>query len=208
MRKSFLIIAMFLASVCGTQVYGQSLKNLFSKDNLKKAADAVVEQLDVTPKNVAGQWEYDGIAVSLGGDNKLANAASNMALGSVEEKLNEYLAKVGIKKGTFSYTFNDDGTFTTNHGKIKLPGKYTFSKENKTLELDYGMNEKFKGVAMHTQVSVTTSGMELLFSADKLLDFVSKLTSSVGDSKLGELNNLVKKIDGLKIGFKLTRSAK
>ena len=108
MRKSFLIIAMFLASVCGTQVYGQSLKNLFSKDNLKKAADAVVEQLDVTPKNVAGQWEYDGIAVSLGGDNKLANAASNMALGSVEEKLNEYLAKVGIKKGTFSYTFNDD----------------------------------------------------------------------------------------------------
>lgn len=159
MRKSFLIIAMFLASVCGTQVYGQSLKNLFSKDNLKKAADAVVEQLDVTPKNVAGQWEYDG-------------------------------------------------TFTTNHGKIKLPGKYTFSKENKTLELDYGMNEKFKGVALHTQVSVTTSGMELLFSADKLLDFVSKLTSSVGDSKLGELNNLVKEIDGLKIGFKLTRSAK
>lgn len=35
---------MFLASVCGTQVYGQSLKNLFSKDNLKKAADAVVSQ--------------------------------------------------------------------------------------------------------------------------------------------------------------------
>lgn len=208
MKKFYLVLAVSLFSLCGTQVYGQSLKNLFSKDNLKKAADAVVEQLDVTPKNVSGQWEYSGIVVSLGGDNKLANAASNLALGSVEDKLSEYLAKVGIKEGTFSYTFNDDGSFTTNYNKVKLPGKYTFSTEDKSLELDYGMNEKFKGVAMHTQVSVTASGMELLFSADKILDFIGKITSSVGDSKLGELNNLVKKYDGLKIGFKLTRSAK
>ena len=51
MKKFYLVLAVSLFSLCGTQVYGQSLKNLFSKDNLKKAADAVVEQLDVTPKN-------------------------------------------------------------------------------------------------------------------------------------------------------------
>lgn len=207
MKFFYLVLAVFLFSLCGTRVYGQSLENLFGKDNLKKVADAVAGQLDITPKKISGQWEYSGMAVSLGGDNKLANAASDLALGSIEEKLGEYLAKAGIAEGSFSYTFNDDGSFATNYKKLKLPGKYTFSTEDKSLELDYGMNEKFRGVAMHAQVSVTASGMELLFSADKILDFIGKITSSVGDSKLGELDNLIKKYDSLKVGFKLVRSA-
>lgn len=47
--------------------------------------------------------------------------------------------------------------------------------------------------------------MQLLFKADKLLDFISKITVTVGDSKIGALTSLIDQYDGLKIGFELSR---
>lgn len=75
------------------------------------------------------------------------SAASELAAGKVEDQLNEYLQKVGIWQGLFSYVFN----------------------------------------------------------ADKLLDFISKITVTVGDSKIGALASLIDQYDGLKIGFELSR---
>ena len=139
------------------------------------------------------------------GDNMLMNAASELAVGKVEDTLNEYLAKVGIKEGLFSYTFNEDGTFSTSFNQAKFPGQYTFSQQEKTLELDYGRNDRLKGIALKTNVSVGADTMQLLFNADKLLDFISRITSSVGDSKLEALTSLLAQYDGMQIGFELTR---
>lgn len=129
----------------GVQVYGQSFKDLLNKG--KDVVGPVVEQLDVIPKNIEGNWEFSGSAVKFTGDNVLMNAASELAAGKVEDQLNEYLQKVGIRQGLFSYVFN----------------------------------------------------------ADKLLDFISKITSTVGDSKIGALASLIDQYDGLKIGFELSR---
>ena len=133
------------------------------------------------------------------------NAASELAAGKVEDQLNEYLQKVGIRQGLFSYVFNADGTFTTTFNKMNFSGQYTFSQEEGTIELDYGKNEKLKGVSLKTDVSVSLNSMQLLFNADKLLDFISKITSTVGDSKIGALASLIDQYDGLKIGFELSR---
>ncbi len=165
----------------------------------------VVEQLDVIPKNIEGKWEFSGSAVKFTGDNVLMNAASELAAGKVEDQLNEYLQKVGIRQGLFSYVFNADGTFTTTFNKMNFSGQYTFSQEEGTIELDYGKNEKLKGVSLKTDVSVSLNSMQLLFNADKLLDFISKITSTVGDSKIGALASLIDQYDGLKIGFELSR---
>lgn len=185
------------------QVYGQSFKNLLNKG--KDVVGSVVEQLDVIPKNIEGNWEFSGSAVKFTGDNVLMNAASELAAGKVEDQLNEYLQKVGIRQGLFSYVFNADGTFTTTFNKMNFSGQYTFSQEEGTIELDYGKNEKLKGVSLKTDVSVSLNSMQLLFNADKLLDFISKITSTVGDSKIGALTSLIDQYDGLKIGFELSR---
>lgn len=121
----------------------------------------VVEQLDVIPKNIEGNWEFSGSAVKFTGDNVLMNAASELAAGKVEDQLNEYLQKVGIRQGLFS--------------------------------------------SLKTDVSVSLNSMQLLFNADKLLDFISKISSTVGDSKIGALTSLIDQYDGLKIGFELSR---
>ncbi len=202
MKKTVMIMAALLF-VGVAQVYGQSFKDLLNKG--KDVAGSVVEQLDVIPKNIEGNWEFSGSAVKFTGDNVLMNAASELAAGKVEDQLNEYLQKVGIRQGLFSYVFNADGTFTTTFNKMNFSGQYTFSQEEGTIELDYGKNEKLKGVSLKTDVSVSLNSMQLLFNADKLLDFISKITSTVGDSKIGAMASLIDQYDGLKIGFELSR---
>lgn len=202
MKKAVMIMAALLF-VGVAQVYGQSFKDLLNKG--KDVVGSVVEQLDVIPKNIEGNWEFSGSAVKFTGDNVLMNAASELAAGKVEDQLNEYLQKVGIRQGLFSYVFNADGTFTTTFSKMNFSGQYTFSQEKGTIELDYGKNEKLKGVSLKTDVSVSLNSMQLLFNADKLLDFISKITSTVGDSKIGALASLIDQYDGLKIGFELSR---
>ena len=59
---------------------------------------------------------------------------------------------------------------------MNFSGQYTFSQEEGTIELDYGKNEKLKGVSLKTDVSVSRNSMQLLFNADKLLDFISKIS--------------------------------
>lgn len=204
MNKTAAIIFLLLTS-CGMQMYGQSLKDLFNKETIRDIAGSVVEQLDVLPKNIEGTWEYAGTAVKFTGDNILTTAASQIASGQIETRLDEYLQIVGIREGAFSYTFNADSTFTTSFNKMDFPGRYTFSEEANTIELDYGKNEKLRGITLKTQVSVSLTSMELLFNADKILDFINKISSSAGNSKLSMLNALTSQYDGLKIGFELTR---
>lgn len=206
MNKTAAIIFLLLTS-CGMQMYGQSLKDLFNKETIRDIAGSVVEQLDVLPKNIEGTWEYAGTAVKFTGDNILTTAASQIASGQIETRLDEYLQIVGIREGAFSYTFNADSTFTTSFNKMDFPGRYTFSEEANTIELDYGKNEKLRGITLKTQVSVRLTSMELLFNADKLLDFINKISSSAGNSKLSMLNALTSQYDGLKIGFELTRKS-
>lgn len=158
MKKTVMIMAALLF-VGVAQVYGQSFKDLLNKG--KDVVGSVVEQLDVIPKNIEGNWEFSGSAVKFTGDNVLMNAASELAAGKVEDQLNEYLQKVGIRQGLFS--------------------------------------------SLKTDVSVSLNSMQLLFNADKLLDFISKITSTVGDSKIGALASLIDQYDGLKIGFELSR---
>ena len=185
-KKIFVVLsaALLLGTVSAN---AQSLKELFSNGGVKSVVESVVGQLDVIPKNIEGNWTFSGSAVKFTGDNMLMNAASELAVGKVEDTLNE------------------DGTFSTSFNQAKFTGQYTFSQQEKTLELDYGKNEKLKGIALKTNVSVGTSTMQLLFNADKLLEFISKITSSVGDSKLGALTSLLDQYDGMQIGFELTR---
>lgn len=202
-------ICMILFSVCmlltGYGAKGQSLKDLLNKDNIKKAVETVADKLDVLPENITGTWEYTGAAVKFTSDNVLMSAASELAAGQVEDKLDEYLQKTGLRQGTFSYVFETDSTFTTVFNKMKFPGTYRFSPEADTIELDYGKSERLKGFTIKTQVTVGINSMELLFNADRIIEFIGKISSSSGDTKLKALSSLISQYDGMKIGFGLTK---
>ena len=195
---------------------GQSLKDLLNKgkdivsnENVQDIVGSVTESLgiDLTPDDIKGTWDYSGTAVKFTSDNMLASAASTLASSQVESKLNEYLQKIGLKEGTFSYTFNADSTFTNTFLKQTLKGTYSIVKGNggDTLQLKYGKSEKLDFLTLNTTVDIGTDKTEFLFNADKLLDFIGKISSSSNNSTLESLTALTSNYDGLKIGFQVKK---
>ena len=54
-------------------------------------------------------------------------------------------------------------------------------------------------------VSATSSQLDLLFQADKLLELIGKLTSSSSNSTLKTIGTLVNQYDGMKLGLELKK---
>ena len=205
MKKFYLIITIVLLVSGAGGARAQSLKDLLNKDNIEDIVNTITDQLDIVPENIAGKWEYSSVSVKFTEDNALMNAASEVAVRKVEERLTGYLQAIGLNEGSFGYDFNTDGTFSTSFLKMELPGKYTFSSEEDSIELSYGSTGKLKGLKMKAATKVNATSLELLFNADRLMDFLGKIASSSGDSEFGALSYLVGQYDGMKIGFELKR---
>ena len=157
---------------------------------------------ELTAANLTGTWEYVSPAVMLEGDNALKNVAGNVAAGEVEKKLQSYCDKIGLKAGTFSYTFNDDNTFTCLFKGKTLKGTYTLQESDKTIQLKYG-NLKLANIS--AQVVLTQDELALLFNADKLLDFLGKLSAVSGSATLQAVNKLTDQYEGFKVGLQLKK---
>lgn len=205
--KKFLILGV---TVCGLLaapdvVYGQSLKDILNSAAVKDAVTSVTGGKKLTVENLAGTWTYTNPAIQLEGDNALKNVAASVASSEMEKKLKEYCAKVGIVEGTFNYTFNSDSTFTSVLKGRTLKGTYSFNADNKTIELHYGKTGNFKMTTMTAHVVLTNDQLSLLFNADKLLDFLTKLSAVSKNTTLQAINKLASQYDGMLMGFELKK---
>ena len=198
------------AALCGLLLmpelaYGQSLKDILNSSALKGAVTAVTGGKKLTVENLAGTWTYVNPAIQLEGDNALKNVAASVASSEMEKKMKEYCAKVGIIEGAFNYTFNTDSTFTSVLKGRTLKGTYSFNADDKTMELHYGKIGKSKLTTMTAHVVVTNDQLSLLFNADKLLDFLTKLSAVSKNTTLQTLNKLASQYDGMMMGFELKK---
>lgn len=185
--------------------YGQSIKDILNFSAVKDAVTAVTGGKKLTVENLAGTWTYVNPAIQLEGDNVLKNAAAGVASSEMEKKLKEYCAKVGIIEGVFNYTFNTDSTFTSVLKGRTLKGTYSFNADDKTMELHYGQIGKSSLTTMTAHVVVTHDQLSLLFNADKLLDFLTKLSAVSKNTTLQTLNKLASQYDGMMMGFELKK---
>lgn len=185
--------------------YGQSIKDILNSSAVKDAVTAVTGGKKLTVENLAGTWTYVNPAIQLEGDNVLKNAAAGVASSEMEKKLKEYCAKVGIIEGAFNYTFNTDSTFTSVLKGRTLKGTYSFNADDKTMELHYGQIGKSSLTTMTAHVVVTHDQLSLLFNADKLLDFLTKLSAISKNTTLQTLNKLASQYDGMMMGFELKK---
>ena len=194
MRKNWILGV----AVCGIlsvsdSVYGQSIKDILNSAAVKDAVTAVTGGKKLT------------VEIQLEGDNALKNVAASVASSEMEKKLKDYCAKVGIIEGAFNYTFNTDSTFTSVLKGRTLKGTYSFNADDKTMELHYGKIGKSKLTTMTAHVVVTNDQLSLLFNADKLLDFLTKLSAVSKNTTLQALNKLASQYDGLMMGFELKK---
>lgn len=193
-----------LLSVSG-QAYGQSLKDLLNSSTVKDAVTSVTGGKKLTVENLAGTWTYTNPAVQMEGDNALKNVAGSVAAGELEKKLKTYCAKVGIVEGMFNYVFKSDSTFTNALKKKTLKGTYSVNPEEGTVELKYALGGKLKITTLTAHVVIAGDQLSLLFNADKLLDFLTKISSISDNSTLKMVNKLASEYDGMMLGFDLKK---
>lgn len=197
--------------VCGLllipgNMKGQSLKDILNSSAVKNAMTSVTGGKAVTFENLQGTWMYVNPALQLEGDNALKNVAGSLAATEAEKKMKEYCAKVGIVEGVFNYVFNSDSTFTSALKRGSLKGTYSVNPEDKTVTLRYTVdNKKLTVSTLTAHVVLSGNELTLLFNADKLLKFLSTVSSISSNTTLKAINKLASEYDGMMLGFDLKK---
>ena len=160
------------------------------------------------PVTLDGSYSYNGIAVSATSSEGgiLTNLAGTAVTSGIETKADEYLAKVGIKPGALSWTFNKaDNSFSLQLGSLSIPGTYRVGDGERTVTLNFG--KSFNFLNMTGTLESTSGGARMLFTADKAMAFIKKLASVAGQSssQVSSISRLADGYDHYRIGFKLTR---
>lgn len=210
MKKIFTVLA--LAAVVAVSANAQSklgslLGNLGGStlgNVLTNAAGAIYSG----PVSLNGSYSYNGIAVSVTSSEGgvLSNLAGTAVTSGIESKADEYLAKIGVKPGAMTFTFNSsDNTFTLNVAGISIPGKYKVGDGEKTVTLSFG--KSFQFLDMPGTLESTMNGARMTFTSAKAMAFFKKLAGALSQSS-SQISSIAKLADGYdnyRIGFKLSK---
>ena len=148
--------------------------------------------------NIVGTWAYSEPAIVLNSGNFLTNTAYKVAANKVEKKLQTYLSQYGITPGTFSITFNADGTCVkTLKGKS---AKGTWKIQDQKLLLTIG---KIKTVKITTQIS--GNEMQLVTDATKLLQMFQSFGANSSNSNIKTVASLLKGVKEMQAGITMKK---
>lgn len=176
--------------------------------NLLNTASKVVRSYAGKGQKVElpGNWTYTGVAVSLLSENTLSNIAGTAASSTAENKINEYLTKVGLTSGAMNFSFKEDLTFTCSIKGIPISGTWKTINDAKTIQLQYGKALKF--LSMTGTVESTSDGCKILFDSNKFLSFIKTALNYVAkqSSKVKEISGFAGNYNNMKLGFNLSKS--
>ena len=215
MKRILSILALALAvsfSASAQSALGGLLSNLAGAGNGGSTLTGLVNSLAgvvySAPISLNGTYSYNGVAVSVTSSEGgvLQNLAGSAVTSGIEGKIDEKLAKWGIKPGMMTITFNnEDNSFVWNIGKLSLPGTYKVGDAEKTVTLTFGKTMQFFSMTGTLESGLTEAKM--LFTANKTAGFLKKVVNQLGQSS-SEVATIAKLADGYdnyKIGFKLAK---
>lgn len=195
----------FLSNLFGKLTGSSSTQTTTSTENVvtNVLGSLLGSSVKMSKSTIKGTWSYTGASCVLESDNALAQIGGTVATSKIEEKMNTYLAKVGVKEGTCSFTFAENDTCTFKVGSRSIKGKYTLDSEKKTIQFSF-LQDRFTSTA-HVAYSVST--LSIVFNADKMLSLVQKVapTAASYSSTLATLSTLLESYKGMMLGMKLKK---
>ena len=172
--------------------------NSSSNEMVSNLTSVFSKNKQATQEKLIGTWSYTEPAIVFTSDNILAKVGSKIAANKLENKIQEYLTRYGIKPGAFTMTFNEDGTFTeTLNGKTSK-GKWTVKDSKLQLTI-----AGIKGLNVTTQID----GKDLQFVTDatKLLNLFKTLGAKSSNSQIKTVTSLMKSVNGMQAGITLRK---
>lgn len=211
MKKIFTKAVLLMALACSANTAHAQLSDILgnvaskvqsssngSSNVLSALGNIITSKLIPTSSQIVGTWAYQEPAVMFTSSNALKNTASSVVTKQIENKLQTYLNKAGIKKGNMSITFESDKTFyVSKAGKKVATGTYTMSNSEVSLT--------FKGRKTPCKMTPQLDNGTLVVVTDltKLKTFLEGIGSNV--SQLSTLTSLMKSMDGMKVGIRLSK---
>lgn len=211
MKKIFTKAVLLMALACSANTAHAQLSDILGKvtskvqsssngssNVLSALGNIITSKLIPTSSQIVGTWAYQEPAVMFTSSNALKNTASSVVTKQIENKLQTYLNKAGIKKGNMSITFESDKTFYVSKGGKKVAtGTYTMSNSEVSLT--------FKGRKTPCKMTPQLDNGTLVVVTDltKLKTFLEGIGSNV--SQLSALTSLMKSMDGMKVGIRLSK---
>lgn len=177
------------AAQIGSGLISSLIGNVLGTPTLKKA-------------NLIGTWNYTSSDCKFESENFLQQAGGEIAAKTIENKLNDLFGKVGIKQGSLSFTFNEDGSYQMGIGGRNISGTYTLDEATGALTM-VGMLGITKSEA--TVSLNSANNISILYDATKLMQVLNGFASQSGNTTIQSLSSLIGSYDGLKIGFELTK---
>ena len=215
--KKIAIIAIMATLCVGTANAQSFLSNLFSKftgsSNTTESTTTntvtnvlgslMGNSVTLSKSLLKGTWTYEGASCVLESDDALSKIGGSVATAKIEENMNTYLAKVGVKNGTCSFTFAENDSCTFKIGTREIKGAYTLDSEEKTIQFSF-LYGKFTSTA---HVSYNVTSMDIVFNADKLLGLIQKVapTAAKYSTTLSTLATLLENYNGMMMGMKLKK---
>ena len=199
------VAALSVMMMFSAQSQAQSLGDVLNAIGSQQGSDVAQgltsifsSEKQATAEKIVGTWVYTEPAIVFTSDNILAKAASKIAANKVESKLQEQLSKYGIKPGTFSMTFNQDGTFTETLKGKKTQG--TWQVKNSKLILSIA---GVKALSITTQID----GKDLQFVTDatKLLNLFKTMGAKSSNQNIQTIASLMKSVNGMQAGITMKK---
>lgn len=196
-------VMVFMPVDASAQKLGNLLKKAASSDVVNSVINTYVPGANAV--SLPGSWSYTGAAVSLSGETAVSNIAGTAVTSGIENKIDGYLQKIGVKPGAVHFTFNGDKTFISTIFGINLSGTWQINDEAKRVTLQYGKVMKY--LSMTGTLTRTSEGCEILFDADRFLTFIKSALSFAGKGSTAAsgLSSLTSSYKGMKLGYKLAK---
>jgi hypothetical protein len=172
--------------------------NSSSNEMVSNLTSVFSKNKQATQEKLIGTWSYTEPAIVFTSDNILAKVGSKIAANKLENKIQEYLTRYGIKPGAFTMTFNEDGTFTeTLKGKTS---KGTWQvKDSKLILSIVGV----KALTITTQID--GKDMQFVTDATKLLNLFKTLGAKSSNTSIKTVATLMKSVKGMQAGITLRK---
>ena len=200
-KVAAMAVMMMFSAQTNAQTLGDVLNAIGSQQgsNVAQGLTSVFSSSkQATAEKIVGTWNYTEPAIVFTSDNILAKAASKIAANKVEGKLQEQLSKYGIKPGSFTMTFNEDGTFTETLKGKTTKGRWEV-KDSKLILSVVGV----------TAISITTQidGKDLQFVTDatKLLNLFKTIGAKSSNSSIKTVASLMKSVNGMQAGITMRK---
>ena len=165
---------------------------------LSSAIATISSKLVPNEKQIVGTWVYQEPAIMLTSNSSLKEYASSVATKSLEQKLQSYLSKIGLKKGNSSITFSEDKNFSVKYGSKALK-KGTYTLNNQEVILTFA--GKTKPCKVTPQLD--NGSLVIVMDATKFKEFMQNISAQV--QQLSPVVAAMKQMDGMKIGVRLTK---